>query len=85
LKAKSSLRGQKSKVEVHPTNVNMVRSPAGGRVTAVVFSFPLKTADSKDVAATQEKGLRFECKLKDISLSTTFDPRKMADAKGPDF
>ena len=85
LKVRSSLRGQKSKIEVHPTNVNMVKSPDGDRVTAVVFSFPRKTAEGKDVAAAQEKGLHFECKPKGISLATTFDPRKMADAKGPDF
>lgn len=85
LKAKSFLRGKQSKIEANPTNVNMVRSPDGDRLTAVVFTFPRKTADGKDVAAPQEKGLRFECKLKDVSLNATFDPRKMADQKGPDF
>lgn len=85
LKAKSFLRGEQSKVEVNPTNVNMVRSPENSRVTAVVFTFSRKTADSKDVAAPKEKGLRFECKLKDLDLRSTFDPRKMADQKGPDF
>ena len=85
LKAKSFLRGEQSKVEVNPTNVNMVRSPEGSRLTAVVFTFSRKAADGKDVAAAQEKGLRFECKLKDLDLRSTFDPRKMADQKGPDF
>lgn len=85
LKAKSFLRGEESKVEVNPTNVNLVRSSEGSQVTAVVFTFSRKTADSKDVAAPKEKGLRFECKLKDLELRTTFDPRKMADSKGPDF
>jgi len=85
LKAKSSLRGEQSKVEVNPTNVNMVRTPESSRLTAVVFTFLRKASDGKDVAAPGEKGLRFECKLKDLDLRTTFDPRKMADQKGPDF
>lgn len=85
LKAKSSLRGKQSKVKVSPTNVNMVRSPDGGRLTAVVFTFPRKAADGRDVAALREKGLELECKLKGLNLRTTFDPRKMVDQKGPDF
>lgn len=85
LKAKSFLRGEQSKVEVNPSNVNVVRSPEGSKVTAVVFTFSRKAADNKDVAAPEEKGLRFECKLKGLDLRTTFDPRKMADQKGPDF
>ncbi|HVB57252.1 MAG TPA: hypothetical protein VNE63_12635 [Candidatus Acidoferrales bacterium] len=85
LKAKSSLRGKQSKVDVNATNVNMVRSPNGGRLTAVVFTFPRKTAAGKDVAAAREKGLQFECKLKDLDLRSTFDTRKMVDQKGPDF
>jgi hypothetical protein len=85
VKAKSFLRGEESKVEVNPTDVKIVPSPEGSEVTAVLFTFSRKAADSKDVAAPKEKGLRFECKLKDLDLRTTFDPRKMADSKGPDF
>jgi len=85
LKAKSYLRGKQSKVKVNATSVQISRSADGRRVTAVMFSFPRKTADGKDVAAAGEKGLQFVCNIKDLDLSTTFDPRKMADNKGPDF
>ncbi|HEV2615448.1 MAG TPA: hypothetical protein VGU63_02435 [Candidatus Acidoferrales bacterium] len=83
-KAKAYLRGKQSRVQVNPTKVEMVRSP-DGRVMVVVFTFPRKTADGKDVVAPQEKGLQFACKLKNLDLGATFDPRKMTDQKGPDF
>ena len=85
LKAKAYLRGKQSKVKVNATSVQISRSPDGRQVTAVMFSFPRKTADGKDVAAPDEKGLQFICNIKDLNLNTTFDPRKMADSKGPDF
>ncbi|MHB8754846.1 MAG: hypothetical protein ACYC92_07810 [Candidatus Acidiferrales bacterium] len=85
LKAKAYLRGKQSKVKVGATSVQTYRGSGGDRVTAVMFSFPRKTADGKDVAAPQEKGLQFVCNIKNLNLNTTFDPRKMADAKGPDF
>jgi len=85
LKAKSYLRGKQSKVKVNATSVQISRSADGRQVAAVMFSFPRKTADGKDVAAPDEKGLQFSCNIKDLDLSTTFDPRKMADSKGPDF
>lgn len=85
LKGKAYLRGKKSKVKVGATSVQIDRSPDGHEVTAVMFSFPRKTADGKDVAAPDEKGLQFGCNIKDLDLNTTFDPRKMADRKGPDF
>ncbi|MGH9731490.1 MAG: hypothetical protein ACRD4A_07295 [Candidatus Acidiferrales bacterium] len=85
LKAKSYLRGKQSKVKVNATSVQISRSADGRQVTAVMFSFPRKTADGKDVAAPDEKGLQFGCNIKDLDLNATFDPRKMADSKGPDF
>lgn len=85
LKAKSYVRGKQSKVKVNATSVQISRSADGREVTAVMFSFPRKTADGKDVAAPDEKGLQFVCNIKDLDLSATFDPRKMADSKGPDF
>lgn len=85
LKAKSYLRGKQSKLKVIPTSVQINRSADGRQVAAVMFSFPRKTADGKDVAAPDEKGLQFVCNIKDLDLNTTFDPRKMADSKGPDF
>lgn len=85
LKAKAILRGKQSKVKVNATSVQISRSADGRQVTAVMFSFPRKTADGKDIAASDEKGLQFICNIKDLNLNTTFDPRKMADSKGPDF
>lgn len=85
LKAKAYLRGKQSKAKVSATSVEISRSADGRQVTAVMFSFPRKTADGKDVAAPGEKGLQFVCNIKDLDLNTTFDPRKMADQKGPDF
>ena len=85
LKAKAYLRGKQSKVKVGATGVQIDRSSDGREVRAVMFSFPRKTADGKNVAGPQEKGLQFVFNIKDLNLNTTFDPRKMADAKGPDF
>jgi len=85
LAAKSYLRGKQSKVKVGASNVQIERTPDGRQVTAVMFSFPRKTTDGKDVAAPQEKGLQFVCNIKDLELNTTFDTRKMVDQKGPDF
>ncbi len=85
LKAKSYLRGKQSKVKVNATSVQINRSADGRKVTAVMFSFPRKTTDGKDVAAAGEKGLQFVCNIKNLDLNATFDPRKMADSKGPDF
>ena len=85
LKAKAILRGKQSKIKVNATSVQISRSADGREVAAVMFSFPRKTADGKDVAAPDEKGLQFSCNIKDLDLSTTFDPRKMVDSKGPDF
>lgn len=85
LKARAYLRGKQSKVKVNATSVQISRSTNGRQVAAVMFSFPRKTADGKDVAAPDEKGLQFGCNIKNLDLNTTFDPRKMADQKGPDF
>ncbi len=85
LKAKAYLRGKQSKVKVNATSAEITRSPDGRQVTAVMFSFPKKTTDGKDIAAPQEKGLQFVLNIKDLNLNTTFDPRKMADQKGSDF
>ncbi|HKV29266.1 MAG TPA: hypothetical protein VJN90_13425 [Candidatus Acidoferrales bacterium] len=85
LKASSYLQGKQSKVKVSATSVQIDRSADGRSVTAVMFSFPRKTVDGKDVAAAQEKGLQFSCRLRELDLQQTFDLRKMADQKGPDF
>ena len=49
LKAKSYLRGKQSKVKVNATSVQISRSADGRQVTAVMFSFPRKTADGKEI------------------------------------
>lgn len=85
LKASAYMQGKQSKVKVNATNVQIDRSADGRSVTAVMFSFPRKTVDGKDVAGPQEKGLQFSCKLREVDLQQTFDLRKMADQKGPDF
>ncbi|MGH9729496.1 MAG: hypothetical protein ACRD33_06260 [Candidatus Acidiferrales bacterium] len=85
LKSSSYLQGKQSKVKVNATSVQISRSQDGRSVTTVMFSFPRKTADGKDIAGPQEKGLQFSCKLKELDLQQTFDLRKMADQKGPDF
>jgi hypothetical protein len=84
LKSESYLEGKESKQKVAPDSVRMNQSP-NGQVRSVVFVFPKKTATGEDVAAPQEKGLEFGCKLKGLDLHNTFDTRKMADDKGPDF
>lgn len=84
LKSTSSLEGKQSKQKATATSVRMSKSP-DGRTNSIVFFFPKKTASGADVAAAQEKGLEFVCKLKGLELHNTFDTRKMVDEKGADF
>lgn len=83
LMSKAILRGKQSGVEVTATNID--RQQNGGYLSAVVFTFPRKTSDGKDVLSPNEKAIQFTVKVKNLDLGATFDPRKMVDAKGPDF
>lgn len=84
LQSASSLEGKQSKQKVAPASVRMNKSP-NGRTNSIVFSFPRNTGSGSDVASAQEKNLEFVCKVKGLDLRNTFDTRKMADYKGPDF
>lgn len=84
LKSASSLEGKQSKQKVAPASVRMNKSP-DGRTNSIVFLFPKRTDSGAGVAAAQEKGLEFVCKLKGLNLHNAFDTRKMADEKGADF
>jgi hypothetical protein len=83
LMSKSVLRGKESGIQVTPTKVDLQEN--GGYVSSVVFTFPRRTSEGKDVASPNGKALLFTVKIKNLDLGATFDPRKMADAKGPDF
>jgi hypothetical protein len=85
LKAKASLQAKQSKLKVSAANVTIERSPDGKQVYAVMFSFPKKTADGKDLISAADKSVQFGVKLKDLDLHTGFDIRKMATEKGSDL
>jgi hypothetical protein len=83
LMSKSWLRGKQSGVRVNPTKVDLQED--NGYLARVVFTFPRKTSDGKEVISPDEKAFQFAVKIKNLDLGTTFDARKMADLKGPDF
>lgn len=83
LMSKSLLRDKQSGVQVMPAKVDLQED--NGYLSSVVFTFPRKTSDGKDVVSPGEKALEFTVKVKNLDLGATFDIRKMVDLKGPDF
>lgn len=84
LKSDATLEGKQSKQAVAPASVRINKTP-DGRTSSVAFLFSKKTSGGQDVASAEEKGLDFACKLKNLDLRNTFEPRKMVDEKGEDF
>jgi hypothetical protein len=85
LKAKGFIESRQSKQKVFPSIITMQRSPDGKRLIAVLFSFPKVAGNNQPLITKKDKGVRFECKIKDLSLSADFDLHKMVDEKGEDL
>jgi len=73
-----------SKVKINPVKV-AAQGPEGGRVLAVIFEFPKKTATGEPTIAADEKGANFVTKVGKVELKVTFDLSKMVDKQGPDL
>lgn len=85
LKTKTHLQAKQSKFKVSPTKMEIQRGADGKQVLAVMFSFPRKTADGKDLISPQDKSIEFVVKTKELDLHSGFDLRKMTSNKGPDL
>lgn len=84
LLSKAVLRGKQSKVQITATNVGLQRDDAG-YLAAVMFTFPRSNPNGKDIFSPTETAVDFTVKIKNLDLGASFDLRKMADMKGPDF
>jgi hypothetical protein len=85
LKSKAFMEVKPSKEKVAPAQVDIVKSPTGGGVTGVLFSFPKQGADGKPVIAPNDKEAHFDCKLKLVHLGANFDLRKMVGKNGQEL
>lgn len=85
LKTKTYLQAKQSKLKVNPSKMEIVHGADGQQVLAVMFSFPKKTADGKDLISSQDKNVEFVVKTKELDLHSGFDLRKMSTDKGPDL
>jgi len=85
LKSKASIEVKPSKEKVAPAQVDIVKSPNGGSITGVLFSFPKQGTDGKPVIAANDKEAHFDCKLKLAHLGANFDLRKMVGKNGQEL
>jgi hypothetical protein len=85
LKTKTYLQAKQSKAKVNPTSMQIQRGADGKQVLAVMFSFPRKTADGKDLISPNDRAVQFVVKTKELNLNAGFDLRKMETEKGPDL
>lgn len=83
LKAGSYLHPKHAKAKVEPVEVK-VRKAADGRILAIQFAFPRQMA-GQPLISDQEKSVEFGCKVKDLSLKTTFNLAKMTTPQGRDL
>jgi hypothetical protein len=73
-----------TKVKVNPVKV-AAQGPDGGRILAVIFQFPRKTATGEPTIPADEKGANFVTKIGKVELKVSFDLSKMVDGQGPDL
>lgn len=85
LKSKAYMEVKPSKEKVAPAQVEIVKSPNGGNITGVLFSFPKQGTDGKPVIAPNDKEAHFDCKLKLAHLGVNFDLRKMVGKNGQEL
>jgi hypothetical protein len=85
LQSQAFLQTKKSKKKIPAAGVQIVRSPDGKAVVAVIFSFPRKEQNGEAEIAPDEKGVEFQLKRGDLSLRFAFEPQKMSDVQGIDL
>ena len=85
LKSKAFMEVKPSKEKIAPAQVEIVKSPNGGSITGVLFSFPKQGTDGKPVIASNDKEAHFDCKLKLVHLGANFDLRKMVGKNGQEL
>lgn len=73
-----------TKVKINASKV-VAQGPEGGRILAVIFAFPKKTATGEPTIPASEKGANFVTKVGKIELKVSFDISKMVDKQGPDL
>lgn len=85
LKSKAFMEVKPSKEKIAAAQVEIVKSPNGGSITGVLFSFPKQGTDGKPVIAPNAKEAHFDCKLKLAHLGANFDLRKMVGKNGQEL
>lgn len=85
LKSHAFLLTRRSKKTIPAVAVQILRSPDGASVIALLFSFPRKEQDGEPEIAPDEKGVEFQLMQGDLSLRFAFEPQKMIDSQGVDL
>lgn len=85
LKDKTYLIAKKLKEKITASQVEIMRSPNGKRINAIVFHFPKKNATGQALVSLEEKELQFDSRAGRIEIKVSFDPQKMVDRQGIDL
>jgi hypothetical protein len=85
LKEKSFLMVKKAKQKISATSVNIQHGPDGKAIQAIVFAFPMKSANGETTIAADEKGVEFSYSAGNASIKASFEVSKMEDSKGRDL
>ena len=85
LKDKAYLLGKKSAERIPAIQVEIVRSPDGKRINAIVFHFPKKGVSGQAVVSADEKEIKFVSRAGSVDIKVTFDVQKMVDQQGTDL
>jgi hypothetical protein len=85
LKDKSFLLAKKTKEKISPTSITIQRGPDGKAIQAIVFTFPMKSANGEATIATDEKSVEFSCSVGAATIQASFEVSKMEDSKGRDL
>jgi hypothetical protein len=84
LKSDVYLEIKPSKEKVNPTAVK-INKGSDGKVQMVFFSFPKQGSNGQQLITANDKQAQFDCKTKDMHLSTQFDLRKMVGKNGQEL
>jgi hypothetical protein len=85
IQEKTVLTTKRSKQKIEPSKVEFERSPDGNSISAVIISFPKKTASGEATIGADEKGVELSVSAGSTSIKTSFDLSKMYDAQGRDL
>lgn len=85
LTQKSHLRLKSSKQKLAPTRVTFERADDGKRIRNVVFRFAKTTAAGEPAIPVAEKTVEFSCQGGPVSLTVSFDLRRMVSREGLDL